>query len=109
MDERGWTPAEVARRGGLPKQTLYRLRSTDLKRPLGTVTVERLARGLELPAALVRDAANESAGVRVYVESTSDADTLVVIATMEQLPPSRRRALRKMAEAMAEEYLGGQT
>lgn len=107
LDERGWTLLEVSRRGGLPKQTLYRLMQQPIKRVPNEATISKLSRGLELPRPLVADAAAESAGIRIYTEVAQDSDTQVVIATMERLSPERRRAIRKMAEALADEHLSG--
>jgi hypothetical protein len=61
--ERGWSYGDVARRGGLPVTTLYALATTrDLVRSPGAAIIDALARGLEVPAALVRAIADESAG-----------------------------------------------
>ncbi len=62
--ERGWSYDHVARRGGLPRSTLYALATTrDLAIAPGAAIIDALARGLEVPAALVRAIADESAGV----------------------------------------------
>jgi transcriptional regulator with XRE-family HTH domain len=109
-DERGWSLAHVGTRGGLNRQTVYKImRAERLKQLPDDATFEKLAAGLDLPERLLRDAAAESIGIRIYDESVTDADTRIVIATMEKLPPGRRRQLRKMAELWAEEYLGGKS
>jgi transcriptional regulator with XRE-family HTH domain len=107
-DERGWSLNHVATRGGLPRSTLYRLMAQDEFKQLPSEdTLAALARGLDLPRRMLDDAAAESIGIRIYDEPVSDPDTKVVIATMEKLTPARRRAIRKMIEAMTEDYLGG--
>jgi transcriptional regulator with XRE-family HTH domain len=61
--ERGWSYGDVARRGGLARSTLYALATTrSLVTPLRAATIDALARGLEVPAILVRAVAAESAG-----------------------------------------------
>jgi transcriptional regulator with XRE-family HTH domain len=61
--ERGWSYGDVARRGGLPRSTLYSLATTrDLASSPRAAIIDALARGLEVPAALVRAIADESAG-----------------------------------------------
>ncbi len=106
-DERGWSLAHVATRSGLHRQTVYRLMREEPRDLPSPKTFSGLARGLELPERMLRDAAAESIGIRIYDEPVSDPDTKVVIATMEKLTPARRRAIRKMVEAMSEDYLGG--
>jgi transcriptional regulator with XRE-family HTH domain len=106
-DERGWSLAHVATRSGLHRQTLYRLMRETAREMPSPRTLAGLAKGLDLPERMLREAAAESIGIRIYDEPVSDPDTKVVIATMEKLPAARRRAIRKMVEAMSEDYLGG--
>lgn len=109
-DERGWSLAHVATRAGLHRQTVYKIvRAEALKQLPDDSTMAKLATGLDLPERLIREAAAESIGIRVYDDPVTDPDTRVVIATMERLPAARRKQLRKMAELLAEEYLGGQS
>lgn len=108
-DERGWSLAHVATRSGLHRQTVYRLMREEPKEMPSPKTLAGLARGLELPERMLRDAAAESVGIRIYDEPVSDPDTKVVIATMEKLSPARRRAIRKMVETMTEDLLGEDT
>jgi transcriptional regulator with XRE-family HTH domain len=108
LDERGWTRNHLADRSGVPRQTVYKLMRAESLRALpADRTLAGLARGLDLPERMLRDAAAESIGIRIYDEPVSDPDMKVVIATMEKLTPARRRAIRKMVEAMTEDYLGG--
>ena len=63
LQERGWSYGDVARRGGMSRSTLYALATTrELARSPRAATIDALARGLEVPAALVRAIADESAG-----------------------------------------------
>lgn len=105
--ERRWSLAHVATRAGLHRQTVYRLMREEAKQMPETKTLSGLARALDLPERLLREAAAESVGIRIYDEPVSDPDTKVVIATMERLSPARRRAIRKMIEAATEDYLRG--
>jgi transcriptional regulator with XRE-family HTH domain len=61
LRERGWSYGEVARRGGLARSTLYALATTRLVHPPRASVIDALARGLDVPAILVRAVAAESA------------------------------------------------
>src|ERR1700746_2170630 len=67
MRERGWSYGEVARRGGLPRSTVYTLAMTqNLGRPPRPATIDALAQGLDVPVSAVRAAAAESTGLHYY-------------------------------------------
>ena len=67
LRERGRSYGDAARRGGLPRSTLYALATTrNLVRPPRPATIDALARGLDVPVAVVRAAAAESAGLHYY-------------------------------------------
>src|SRR5438445_12803088 len=67
LRERGWSYGEVARRGGLPRSTVYTLAITrNLARPPRPATLDGLAKGLDLPVSAVRAAAAESTGLHYY-------------------------------------------
>src|SRR5215467_13136088 len=69
LRERNWSYGEVARRGGLPRSTVYTLAVTrNLGRPPRPATIDGLARGLDVPVAVVRAAAAESTGLYFYDE-----------------------------------------
>src|SRR5213083_2090667 len=69
MRERGWSYGEIARRGGLPRSTVYTLAMTrNLGRPPRPATIDALARGLDVPVSAVRAAAAESTGLHYYDE-----------------------------------------
>src|SRR5436309_12334137 len=68
LAERGWSYGDVARRGGLPRSTVYTLATTrNLARPPRPATIDALAQGLDVPVASVRSAAAESTGLH-YVD-----------------------------------------
>src|ERR1700722_17748510 len=53
--DRGWSYGVVARRGGLPRSTVYTLATTrNLPRPPRPATIDALARGLDVPVSVVR-------------------------------------------------------
>src|ERR1700723_4726538 len=72
LRERGWSYGEVAKRGGLPRSTLYTLATTrNLGRPPRPATIDALAKGLDVPVSVVRAAAAESTGLHYYDEAPS--------------------------------------
>src|ERR1700722_1101485 len=74
LRERGWSYGEVARRGELPRSTVYTLATTrNLVRPPRPATIDGLARGLDVPVSVVRAAAAESTGPDYYDESPAGA------------------------------------
>jgi transcriptional regulator with XRE-family HTH domain len=67
LRKQNWSYGEVARRGGLPRSTLYTLAQTrNLTRPPRPATIDALARGLDVPVSVVRAAAAESTGLHYY-------------------------------------------
>ncbi len=67
LDEQGWSYGDVARRGGLPRSTLYTLATNrNLARPPRPVTLNGLAWGLDLPVSVIRSAAAASTGLHYY-------------------------------------------
>ena len=67
LRERGWSYGDVARRGGLPRSTVYTLAITrNLARPPRPATIDALAKGLDVPVSAVRAAAAESTGLHYY-------------------------------------------
>src|SRR5689334_11472111 len=76
LRERGWSYGEVARRGGLPRSTVYTLAQTrNLARPPRPATIDALARGLDVPVSAVRAAAAESTGCTTTTRSLPGATT----------------------------------
>src|ERR1700683_2815985 len=75
LRERGWSYGEVAKRGGLPRSTLYTLATTrNLSRPPRPATIDALAVGLDVPVSAVRAAAAESTGLHYYDDVPAGAE-----------------------------------
>lgn len=105
--ERGMSLGAVATKAKMNRQTLYDLMSEDRAPTMPRrQTLAKIAKALDLPDRVLVQAATEVAGLRTYDEPVTDPDTRVVIATMEQLPPARRREIREMTELLARRYLG---
>ncbi len=107
MREQGWSYGEVARRGGLPRSTLYTLTQTrNLTRPPRPVTIDALARGLDVPVSAVRAAAAESTGLHYYDEvpagqdGPGDRDRELLIASIDELTPQDRRHVAALVESL---------
>ncbi|MBO0822740.1 MAG: helix-turn-helix transcriptional regulator, partial [Actinobacteria bacterium] len=67
LRERGWSYGEVARRGALPRSTVYTLATTrNLARPPRPATIDALAKGLDVPVTALRAAAAESTALHYY-------------------------------------------
>ena len=113
LRERHWSYGEVARRGGLPRSTVYTLATTrNLVRPPRPATIDALARGLDVPVSLVRAAAAESTGLHYYDDAPpgpnrpGDQERDLLIASIDELSSEDRRhvaalvaSLRKKASA----------
>src|ERR1700742_315337 len=70
LREQRWSYGEVARRGGLPRSTVYTLASTrNLVRPPRPGNIAALAKGLDVPVSAVRAAAAQSTGLHYYDEA----------------------------------------
>lgn len=107
MRERGWSYGEVARRGGLPRSTLYTLAQTrNLTRPPRPTTIDALARGLDVPVSAVRGAAAESTGLHYYDETPAgrddpgDQERELLIASIDELTPEDRRHVAALVESL---------
>ena len=73
LRDRGWSYGEVARRGELPRSTVYTLATTrNLARPPRPATINALAKGLDVPVSAVRAAAAESTGLHYYDEVSAE-------------------------------------
>jgi len=101
LRERGWSYGVVARRGGLPRSTVYNLATTDnLARPPLLGTIEKLARGLELPVSALRVAAAEASGLhRDHSGPMSEKDSSL-IASLEALTPEDRQTVANLIETL---------
>jgi transcriptional regulator with XRE-family HTH domain len=109
LRERGWSYGEVARRGGLPRSTVYTLATTrNLVRPPRPATIDGLARGLDVPVSAVRAAAAESTGLHYYDESPAgagrggpgDQERELLIASIDELTPEDRRHVAALVESL---------
>ena len=107
LRERGWSYGEVARRGGLPRSTVYTLATTrNLARPPRPATLDGLAKGLDLPVSAVRAAAAESTGLHYYDEvssgrgPTGDPERELLIASIDELTPQDRRHVAALVESL---------
>ena len=107
LRERGWSYGEVARRGGLPRSTLYTLATTlNLARPPRPATIDALAKGLDVPVSVVRTAAAESTGLHYYDETPAgqrepgDQERELLIASIDELSPDDRRHVAALVESL---------
>jgi transcriptional regulator with XRE-family HTH domain len=109
LSERGWSYGEVARRGGLPRSTVYTLATTrNLVRPPRPATIDGLAKGLDVPVSAVRAAAAESTGMHYYDEPAEgpgragpgDQQRELLIASIDELSPEDRRHVAALVESL---------
>jgi transcriptional regulator with XRE-family HTH domain len=108
LRERGWSYGEVARRGGLPRSTIYTLATTrNLVRPPRPATIDALAKGLDVPVSAVRAAAAESTGLHYYddavtagQEQSGDRERELLIASIDELSPEDRRHVAALVESL---------
>jgi hypothetical protein len=74
LEMQGWSYGDVAKRGGLPRSTVYTLATTrNLARPPRPATLNGLAWGLDLPVSVIRSAAAESTGLHYYDDEPGSA------------------------------------
>ena len=107
LRERGWSYGEVAKRGGLPRSTLYTLAMTrNLTRPPRPATIDALAKGLDVPVSAVRAAAAESTGLHYYddgpagPEQPGNQERDLLIASIDELTPDERRHVAALVESL---------
>ena len=107
LGERGWSYGEVARRGSLPRSTVYTLATTrNLTRPPRPDTIDALAKGLDVPVAVVRAAAAASSGLHYYDQAPAgrerpgDPDRELLIASIDELTPEDRRHVAALVESL---------
>ena len=107
LRERGWSYGEVARRGALPRSTVYTLATTrNLARPPRPATIDALAKGLDVPVSAVRAAAAESTGLHYYdqapagQEHPGDQERELLIASIDELTPEDRRHVAALVESL---------
>jgi transcriptional regulator with XRE-family HTH domain len=104
---RAWSYGEVAKRGGMPRSTVYTLATTrNLARPPRPATIDALAKGLEVPVSVVRAAAAESTGLHYYGETPAgqepagDQERELLIASIDELTPEDRRHVAALVESL---------
>ncbi len=107
LSEQGWSYGEVARRGGLPRSTVYTLATTrNLARPPRPATLDGLAKGLEVPVSVVRAAAAESTGLHYYDDAPAepgrpgDPERDLLIASIDELTPEDRRHVAALVDSL---------
>lgn len=107
LRERDWSYGVVARRGGLPRSTVYTLATTrNLVRPPRPATIDALARGLDVPVSVVRTAAAESTGLHYYddvpagQQDQGDRERELLIASIDELSPEDRRHVAALVDSL---------
>jgi transcriptional regulator with XRE-family HTH domain len=107
LRERKLSYGDVARRGGLPRSTVYTLATTrNLVRPPRPATIDALAKGLDVPVSMVRAAAAESTGLHYYDEAASepsqpgDQERDLLIASIDELSAEDRRHVAALVESL---------
>ena len=112
LDERGWSYGDVAKRGGLPRSTVYTLATTrNLARPPRPVTLNGLAWGLDLPVSVVRSVAAASTGLHYYDDEPAspgperdpgagDPERELLIASIDELSSEDRRHVAALVESL---------
>jgi transcriptional regulator with XRE-family HTH domain len=94
---------EIARRGGLPRSTVYHLAANN--RPVRVPnprTLERLAAGLEVPEHVVRAAAASAAGFVLDEDAADDPEIEVLVASLAKLSPQDRRHVSALVRSLIE-------
>ena len=107
LDDHGWSYGDVAKRGGLPRSTVYTLATTrNLARPPRPATLNGLAWGLDLPVSVVRSAAAESTGLHYYDDEPGtpgparDPERDLLIASIDELTSDDRRHVAALVESL---------
>lgn len=90
---------DIALAGGLPKSTVHKLATTaKWSNTPHAETLDRLARGLQLPPAVVRRAAAEATGLTAVVED--DPEASILIGSIAELTADQRMQVRALIDAM---------
>jgi transcriptional regulator with XRE-family HTH domain len=107
LREQAWSYGEVARRGALPRSTVYHLATTrNLGRPPRPATIDALAKGLGVPVSVVRAAAAQSTGLHYYDEvperpgNDGDHERQVLIDRIDELSLEDRRYVAALVESL---------
>lgn len=92
---------EIARRGGLPRSTVYHLASNQQPvRVPNPQTLERLAVGLDVPDNVVRTAAAAAAGLVLAEQPADDPGIEVLVASLARLSVEDRRHVSALVQSM---------
>jgi transcriptional regulator with XRE-family HTH domain len=98
---RSWSYGEVARRGNLPRSTVYNLAMREtLHRPPQRATLAALARGLDLPLDVVNEAAMAATGLSVSDDVLVLPDVPALVADLERLSPADRQHVAALVESL---------
>lgn len=89
---------EVGRRAGISSSRMSQLRTDEFKTLPTRDTLERLARALMLPTAVVLDAALETLGLARV--ATEDPELSIIRAGLDELPEEDRVKLVKQIRAL---------
>jgi hypothetical protein len=117
LETQGWSYGDVAKRGGLPRSTVYTLATTrNLARPPRPATLNGLAWGLDLPVSVIRSAAAESTGLHYYDDepgsagpggpeaggsgSAGDPERDLLIASIDELTAEDRQHVAALVESL---------
>ncbi len=107
LREQSWSYGDVARRGGMPRSTVYTLATTrNLVRPPRPATLDALAKGLDVPVSAIRAAAAESTGLHYYDEVPAEREHAgdpareLLIASIDELTPEDRRHVAALVESL---------
>lgn len=107
MTDLDLTFREVAAKGGLPYSTVSTLaHKSDHKQVPRLSTIEKLAKGLDVPVEVVRSAAIEAAGFRmeeISVPIDGAEDARIVVAAMSTMSQADRAKMRRLALAFKAE------
>jgi transcriptional regulator with XRE-family HTH domain len=101
MDENHWSYGDIARRGELPRSTVHNLATLEqLTRPPRPLTLERLAKGLDLPLDAVRVAAASAAGLHVWHEPVADPEIEIMVSGLAKLNPQERGHVQALIRSL---------
>lgn len=92
---------EIARRGGLPRSTVYHLASNQQPvRVPNPQTLERLAIGLDVPVSVIRAAAAAAAGLVLAEQPADDPEIEVLVASLARLSAEDRKHVSALVQSM---------
>jgi transcriptional regulator with XRE-family HTH domain len=110
LTAQGMTKADLARKSGVPKQTIYNLMSPANaleQRAPRPATLAKLARGLGVRESILLDAVNELRGYDVEQVELKDPELKALMSVADQLPPNQRNQVRRMLKSFLDS-LGGE-